>query len=193
MKARSLFAALALLLFFAPPLSAQLIPIPRLELRPWVGAKIPTGPQKDLFGPAPVFGVQGAIEMTRSLHIVGSLGWRPGHSKMDVGERGVDVLEYDAGVEYNLLFPLSARWELKPFAGGGAGARTYLYDTAALDASTPLTAYLTLGTELQRGLVALRLEARGYLHGFADPITDEWDARNEVGVALGLAYHVPVR
>jgi hypothetical protein len=191
-KARFLFAALPLL-FFASPASSQLVPIPRLELRPWMGARIPTGPQKQLFGAAPVFGVQGAIEMTRALHILGSFGWRPGRSKMDVGDRGVDVLEYDAGVEYNLLIPLGERWELKPFAGGGGGARTYLYDAAALESSTPLTAYGSLGTELQRGLGALRIEARGYLHGFSDPLTGDWDARNEVGLALGFAYHVPVR
>jgi hypothetical protein len=193
MRARFFFAALPLMLSIASPASSQLIQIPRVEVRPWVGAKIPTGVQKHVFGAAAVYGVQGAIEMTRSMHILGSLGWSPATSKLDVGNRGADVLEYDAGVEYNLLFPLSGRWEIKPFAGGGAGARTYLYDAPGLASNTPLAAYLSMGTELQRGLAAVRIETRGYVHGFTDPLTEEWDSRSEVGISLGFAYHVPVR
>jgi hypothetical protein len=193
MKARIVFAALPLMLFFASPASSQLIPVPRLEVRPSVGAKIPTGMQRHVFGAAPVYGIQGAIEMTRSMHMLGSLGWSPVVSKLDVGDRGADMFEYDLGVEYNLLFPLRGAWEIKPFVGAGAGARTYRYDAEGLESNTPLAAYGSLGTELQRGLAALRIEARGYVHGFTDPITEEWDARNEVGISLGFAYHVPVR
>jgi hypothetical protein len=193
MKARILLAALPALLLCGSTASAQIIPIPRLEVRPWVGAKVPTGIQRNVFAAAPAAGVQGAIEMTRAMHMVATLGWSPARSKLDVANRGTDVFEYDVGIEYNLLFPLAGRWEVKPFAGGGAGARTYRYDAEGLPSNTPLTAYGSLGTELQRGLLALRIEARGYLHGFTDPLTDEWDARNEVSAALGFAYHVPVR
>jgi hypothetical protein len=182
-----------MLFFFAVPASSQLIPLPRLEVRPWVGAKIPTGIQKQVFGAAPVYGIQGAIEMTPSMHMLGTLGWSPARSKLDVVDRGADMFEYDVGVEYNLQFPLSGRWEMKPFAGGGVGARTYRYDAEGLESSTPLTAYAAVGTEVQRGLAAFRIEARGYLHGFADPLSEEWDARNELGISLGFAYHVPVR
>jgi hypothetical protein len=191
MRIRALLAALPLLLITAP-LSAQFLPAPRVEVRPWVGARIPTGPQKDLFQVAPVYGVQGAIEMTRAMHILGSLGWSPGSSKMDVGNHGVDVFEYDFGVEYNLLLPVGRRWELKPFSGVGVGARTYRYDAEELESSTPLTAYGSIGAELQRGVAALRIETRGYLHGFLDPLTEEWDALNDMGISLGFAYHVTV-
>ena len=193
MRARIVFAALPLMFISLSPAAAQLIQIPRVEVRPWVGAKIPTGTQRHVFGAAPVYGIQGAIEMTRSMHMLGSLGWSPVTSKLDVGDRGADMFEYDLGIEYNLLFPLSGEWEVKPFAGVGAGARTYRYDAEGLESNTPLAAYGSMGTELQRGLAALRIDARGYLHGFTDPLTEEWDARNEVSISLGFAYHVPVR
>ena len=171
--------------------SAQIIEIPKLEIRPWIGARIPTGPQGDIFRTAPVYGAQAAIEMTRTFHMIGTLAWSPGQSRMDVVDQDVDVFEYDLGVEYNFLIPLSDAWDLKPFAGGGAGARTYLYGSRDLESSTPLTAYGSLGTELQRGRAAFRIESRGYLHGFSDPRTEDWDSLNDVGVAVGFAYHFP--
>jgi hypothetical protein len=192
MKTLAVFAAA--LLLGASAASAQIIPpAPRVEVRPWAGARFPTGPQRDLFRTAPVYGVQAAIEMTPKLHLLGSFGWSPGHSKLDVGDRGVDVFQYDLGAEYNIVVPVARSWDLKPFAGVGAGARTYRYDAEDLATNSPLTAYGSFGTELQRGFAAVRVESRGYLFGFTDPMTDVWDARNEVGLSLGFAYHFPTR
>jgi hypothetical protein len=189
MKAPTLSALLLALTTAAG--SAQILPAPRVEIRPSIGARFPVGSQRALFKAAPIFGAQGAIEMTPNMHLVGSLGWSPGQIKMNVVDRDVDVIEYDAGIEYNLWVPLDRNWEIKPFAGAGVGARTYLYDSSDLAADTPMTAYGALGTELQRGFAALRIETRGYLHGFMDPLTEDWSSQNELGVAVGFAYHMP--
>jgi hypothetical protein len=192
MKTMSVFTTA--LLLCASAASAQIIPrAPQVEVRPWAGARIPTGPQRELFGAEPVYGVQAAIELTPTLHLLGSFGWSPGQSKLDVADRGVDVFQYDAGAEYNLMVPLTRTWDLKPFVGLGAGARTYRYDAEGLDSNSPLAAYGSLGTELQRGYAALRIESRGYLHGYTNPLTDEWDSRNEVDVSVGFAYHFSTR
>jgi hypothetical protein len=181
-------------LIVASPVSAQIIPqAPRVEVRPWAGARFPTGPQRQLFGAAPIYGVQAAVELASTFHLLGSFGWSPGHSKLDVADRGLDVFQYDVGSEYNLFVPLDRIWSLKPFAGVGAGARTYSYDADGLETATPLTAYGAIGTEVQRNLGALRLESRGYLHGYRNPLTGEWDARNEVEVSVGFAYHFVTR
>jgi hypothetical protein len=161
-----------------------------LELRPTAGAVLPTGDQRDLFDDAASFGAQLAWEYKPDLHFVGAFGWSPTRHHLAMTDGDVNVFTYDVGVEFNLVRPMGPRWELKPFVGVGAGARTYDYAEPGVDAETCQSGYATLGTEFQRGFAALRLEARDYLYCYKNPVLDRNETRNEVGLSLGVAFHV---
>lgn len=183
----------AALLASASVATAQMPVKPIVELRPMAGVFIPTGPQADAFKTAVMYGAQAAVEVHPTLHLLGTFAWSPGHSKFAVLDRAVNVYQYDLGAEFNLLKPLGAGWDLKPFLGLGAGARTYDYAASNLSTWTQAAGYAAAGTEFQYGVTALRIEARDYLYGFKDPVTDLSRTRNEVALSIGVAFHLARR
>src|SRR5689334_5032680 len=79
---------------------AQSLSMPRFELRPFVGAYVPTGDQGDLLEAAATFGGQGSFAVTRRLSLVGTASWSPSTMKQaPTGDDGVDVFQYDLGAE----------------------------------------------------------------------------------------------
>jgi len=148
------------------------------ELRPFVGVYMPTGALRNDLKSATTIGAQGALEISSRFHLVGTAAWTHGHQK------------YDAGVEGNLLHNLTPNWMLRPFAGVGAGGRTMNYKAEGLSTKTCTAGYGALGTELQRGTVALRLEGRNYLTCYESPLTSTQKTRSDVTVAFGLAFHL---
>lgn len=161
------------------------------EIRPFAGAIIPTGDQRTLFRDAPMLGLQTAVEVTPSLHVVGTFGWVAAQNKYPVAKDNVNVFLYNVGVELGFVQPLAGRWELRPFAGLGFGARTYDYQATTLATKTCSAGYGALGTEFQLGRTALRLEARDNLYCFKSPIAGvASETRNDVGLAFGIAYHL---
>ena len=160
------------------------------ELRPFVGASVPTGGQRDLFKDAAMFGVQGALELRPTFHVLGTLNWVPAHNRYAGADENVSIFAYDVGIEKGLVRPLVNGWELRPFFGVGAGARTYAYKSSSLKDQTCVAGYGALGTELQLRRVALRLEGRDNLYCFKSPVGGvESVTRSDFGFALGLAYH----
>ena len=170
--------------------AAQLPVGAMLELRPVVSASIPTGVQRELFDDAAGVGFQAAIQYRPGLHFVGTFLRTAAHHTYAAPDQRVRMYQYDAGAEFNLVRPLSRGWELKPFVGAGAGARTYDYVHDAFDSNSCLSGYGTMGTELQYGAVAFRLEARDNVFCFKNPIIDESKTRNDLGIGFGIAYHV---
>ena len=169
--------------------SAQDSPV-KPELRPFFGMYIPTGDQRDLFDDATMFGLQGAVELKPAFHLLGAFAWVPGKAKFPGAQQDVQILTYDAGMEFNLIREMGESWLLKPFVGLGGGARTYLYKADALNDKTNAIAYGTLGTEFQVNRTAIRLEARGNIFNFKSPVPNvESKTRKDVGVSLGVAYH----
>lgn len=160
------------------------------EIRPFVGVYLPTGPMQDQFKSASMAGVQVAVEMNRNFHVLGSVGWTHGHTKLSMSRDRTDIWQYDLGVEGNLLRPLGDVWLLRPFAGIGAGGRTYDYRAPGVGSKRCTAGYGSLGAEVQRRDVALRLEGRDYLSCFESPITGRKSTLNDVGISLGLAYHI---
>lgn len=189
MRARPVVLALALLAL-ASTATAQVSPTRYLEIRPNGGAIIPAGSQADVFKSAAILGVQAAWEVQEQFHFVGSFSWSPGTGKFVAPLLGVDVFQYDAGVELGKVVPLSGRWELKPFAGIGAGARTFSYEDASMDGTTAFSAYGALGTEVQYRPVAFRLEARGYSYSFQLRPIDASKNAYDFGLSFGIAYHM---
>lgn len=187
---RTLTMTCALLLAATTTTAAQMRTDRWLEIRPSAGAVLPTGAQRDLFDDAASFALQTAWAQSRNFHIVGSFAWVPtNHKFANVSDPDVNVYQYDVGAELSLIRSLGAEWEFKPFVGMGVGGRTYDYDAASLGRSTRMAGYGTLGLEFQRGVTALRVEARDYLYRFHDPIRNDNLTRNDVALAAGVAYH----
>ena len=161
-----------------------------LELRPAVGAYLPTGAQRDYFDDAAIYGLQAALEYRPTVHFVGSFSWSPGHNNFVTVDDRVNMFQYDIGAEFNLVRSLGAGWDIKPFLGAGIGGRTYNYDAIGLATNTRVAGYGVLGTEFQYGIAAIRLEARDYVSSFKDPFVDEFEARNDIGLSLSVAYHI---
>jgi hypothetical protein len=173
----------------APVLAAQ-SPGITPEVRPFVGVSVPTGAQRDLFKDAAMFGLQTALELRPTVHLVGTFGWVPGESKYTVAENNVQLFQYDIGAEVGLQRMLGA-WEFKPFIGVGGGARTYVYSASQLGNKTCSAGYGALGAELQMGRAALRLEGRDNVFCYRSPIAGvPSKTRNDIGLSLGLAYHI---
>lgn len=162
--------------------------LPSTEIRPFAGVFVPVGASRADFKSATMVGAQAAMELNRHFHGLASLGWTHGHNKFFARDR-TDIWQYDVGAEVNAVRDLGWGWYFRPFLGAGAGGRSYNYrDTAK---TTHCTAgYGTLGTELQRNVVALRVEARDYLSCFESPITEKKRTRNDLALSIGFAYHL---
>lgn len=157
------------------------------EIRPNAGVMIPTGAQRDLVRTAPVYSVQTAMEMTRSLHVVGSFAWSPG--RLAASDQSLDNYQYDVGVEFNLVEAIGKDWNLKPFVGMGAGARTYTYAADDIPTRTGVSGYVSVGTEFQLRLIALRLETREFRYRYTYPDQASSRSRKDVSLSAGIAYH----
>jgi hypothetical protein len=169
---------------------------PSPEIRPFVGAYVPTGPQRDLFEDASLIGIQGALELKPTLHLLGTFSWVPGHNKYRGFDEDVSIFAYDVGVELGLVRPLGEGWvgegwQFKPFVGLGGGARTYAFKAAGLADKTCASGYGALGSELQLNRVALRVEARDNVFCYRSPIAGvRSKTRNDLGLAIGFAFHL---
>ena len=182
---RVMLAAAALLLVQTGVAAAQ-TPYRGPEIRPWVGELIPVGPQRDTFYETPIFGLQGAVSFTPSLQLVGSFGWAPATDKLGLADNGVNVLDYNLGLEFS---PLQGGF--RPFLGVGGGARTFLYGPSTLMSQTCEAGYGAAGAELQIARTAFRVEARGNAFCFRSPTTGTGSAnRNDIALSFGVAYHL---
>jgi len=181
----------AALLAVASVATAQKASSVRLEFRPFAGMYVPVGSQADDFKTAATYGFQSAVELNANTHVLASVGWTNGRSKIGaLTDDAANLWHYDVGAELNGLKELGYGWLFRPFVGVGAGARTYEYQQVGLSKSTCGAGYAALGSEFQTGPVALRLESRGYLNCFKSPFTGRKLNRSDAMFSLGFAYHV---
>ena len=187
---RSPMLVVATLLAGATTLSAQTARV-RPEIRPFAGAIIPTGDQRQLFTDAVMVGVQAAVELSPNFHVLGTFAWVPAQNKYPVALNNVNIFKYDVGVELGFARPIGGAWEVRPFIGAGLGARTYAYQASTLATKTCTAGYGAMGTEFQLARTALRLEARDNLYCFRSPVSSVGsETRNDIGLAFGVAYHL---
>lgn len=188
---RTVYCAMALV-FLGGSLSAQQSRSNlRPEFRPFAGVLIPTGDLRNDFKSAETMGAQLALEISPLFHVVGSVAWTHGHHKFSqVTNDRTDVWQYDAGIEGNPFGRFGTDWELRPFLGIGAGGRTNDYIASAFGTTTCLAGYGALGTELQRGILAFRVEGRDYLACQESPVTGDKKTRNDIRLSFGLALHL---
>jgi hypothetical protein len=158
------------------------------ELRPYVGAYVPTGEQRDLLKDALLVGAQASWRIIPEFAITGTFSWSPSKDRITAGDQTLDVYQYDVGAEARLAREhASAAWNFTPFAGLGIGGRTYDYRDLDIASKTNVAGYGALGGELGVGRWGLRLEARDYVSRFK-PLTGSGDTktRNDVTLATGL-------
>ena len=158
------------------------------ELRPYVGAYVPTGDQRDLLKDAVLVGAQASWRLTSALAVTGTVGWSPSKDRITAGDQTLDVYQYDIGLEGRLgNGGASSAWSFTPFAGLGIGGRTYNYRDLDVESKTNVAGYGALGGELGVGRWGLRLEARDYVSRF-EPLTGtgETKTRNDVTIVTGI-------
>jgi hypothetical protein len=158
------------------------------ELRPYAGAYIPTGKQRDLLKDAVLVGAQASYRIVPQVAITGTLGWSPSKDRLTPGDQTLDLWQYDIGAEFRApSWFTSGSWDFTPFVGLGAGGRTYDYrDLDDVDAKTNLAGFGVLGGELGFGRAGLRVEARDYVSQFKPFTGGDSKTRNDVTVAAGL-------
>ncbi len=77
------------------------------------------------------------------------------------------MFTYDVGAEVRAPSWISGKaMTFTPFAGAGAGGRSYNYRTLDVDATHNVAAYGSVGGEFGVRRVHVRLEARDYVTGF---------------------------
>jgi hypothetical protein len=162
----------------------------RPEFRPIAGILIPTGGLKNDFKSAETFGGQLALEVTPAFHVVSTVAFTHGHNKFVAVENRTNVWQYDAGVELNPFPQIGSGWELRPFLGVGLGARTNDYKATTLKTTTCLAGYGAVGTELQHGMIAFRVEGRDYLTCQESPFNGVKKTSNDIRLNFGIALHL---
>lgn len=152
------------------------------------GAMIPTGAQRDAVKRGNMNAVQITYVAQPSLAIVSTFGWARSKDVATAGAPKLDVFTYDVGGELR-----APRWiatetvSFSPFAGIGAGGRSYNYRKLDVDATHNLAAYASAGAEMGMRRLRLRLEARDYVAGFK-PLAGAGASRtgNDIVVMVGL-------
>jgi hypothetical protein len=161
------------------------------ELRFTSGAFVPTGAQRNFLKDAQVSAAQLSWVVRPSLAVTGTFGWARSRDLASVDTPKLDVFSSDVGIELRGAERFADRAvTFKPFAGLGAGARSYNYRNLDVAATNNLAGYGTVGGELGMGRVGLRLEVRDYATGFKPLVgTGVSDSRNDMMMMLGLRFN----
>ena len=182
----------ASLIAFALRANAQGAPAPKtsaaFEIRPYVGAYLPTGDQRDLLKDAVLVGGQASYRVIPQLSVTGSFAWSPSKDRITAGDQTLDIYQYDVGAELRAPSWVDrGSWDFTPFVGLGLGGRTYSYRDLDVDSKSNFDGYGAIGGELGFGRIGLRVEGRDYVSGFK-PLTSVGDSqtRNDITVAAGL-------
>jgi hypothetical protein len=181
---------------FAAALGCILIPsslfaqarTPRWSFLVPSGALVPTGAQRHTIKRGNLSAVQLAYAARPTFAITSTVGWARSRDIATTGDPKLDVFTYDIGAEVRAPQWLDGNgMTLSPFAGAGAGGRSYNYRKLDVDATHNVAGYVSTGADLGIRRVGVRLEARDYVAGFK-PLTGAGAARtaNDVVVLVGL-------
>jgi hypothetical protein len=161
------------------------------EIRPFAGAYVPTGAQRDVLKDALVVGSQVALEVNETAHLVGTFAWSQSKDRLLTRKNSVNLYQGDVGGEYFRSYDVGSNWMLRPFGGLGVGVRAFDYKDIKAHAKGYLSGYGSAGTELQSGAIAIRLEARDYVYRMRGLSGNEaWKNRNDLAFLGGIAWHL---
>jgi hypothetical protein len=160
-----------------------------IELRPFVGAYLPTGEHANVLKPGTVVGFQAMVKASEYLSAVATAAWSLTEDKTASLDGAVEVLPYDLGAEAGMNRALANGMVLRPFVGLGIGGRSYGYRDREPHPQHSLSGYGAAGGQLQLGRLGLRIEARDYISGFKGLSGElaQRKTRNDVTIATGLA------
>jgi hypothetical protein len=197
---RSTMFALAMLLVGATGAAAQtydqwgnptasVVPV----IRPIVGGYIPTGDQRDALKDALLVGGQLGLQFAGPVNLTGTFGWVPSESKLTPSDNGINLFQYDLGLELtsSTSMGMLTSTNFRPFIGLGAGGRTYSFRDVDLTGKTYFAGYGALGGEFNVQRLAIRIEGRDYLsqfEGFTGGQSNKW--RNDVALFAGLGFRL---
>lgn len=165
------FAALAMgaVTLAAPTIGAQQTQS-SIELRPFVGAFVPTGDQADLLKTSVLAGAEIGWQFQPNLAVTGAFAWAPSKDKTLVGDESVDLYQYDVALEGRLNnLTAGSSWSTRPYARLGAGARTYNYrNLDNVSAQTDFVGHGAIGLDVapNASRLGLRVEARDNVSSF---------------------------
>ena len=184
---RAILIVLAVTLSVATVAQAQVTP----EIRPYAGALVPMGNQRDVIKDAVLTGAQVAVEAADAFHLVGTFGFAGPSFRQQFPSGGhVHIYQGDVGGELFRNVSMADDWKFRPFLGAGVGVRTY--DLTEVNGSKSyFTGYGALGAEFQLSKVAIRFEGRDYMTRFKG-LDGNLSAktRNELALTGGLALHI---
>jgi hypothetical protein len=152
------------------------------------GNIVPTGAQRDAIKRSNLTVAQFSYVVRPLIALTASIGWARSRDIATVGDPRLDVFTYDLGTEFRAPGWNTGRdVTFRPFAGAGAGARSYNYRSLEVDARHSVSGYVAAGGELGIKRVGLRLEVRDYVSGFK-PLGGGGTATtgNDVVVMAGL-------
>jgi len=157
------------------------------------GTVVPTGTQRAAIKRGGLTAAQLSYVLRPAFALTASIGWARTRDIATAGNPRLDMFTYDVGGELRAnRWIASKTLSLSPFAGIGAGGRSYNYRSQDVDATHNLAAYGSAGGEIGIGSrVKLRLEARDYVSGFkALNSGSPADTRNDVSMMVGLRLKV---
>ena len=163
---------------------------PGWELLLTSGTVVPTGAQREAIKRGNLSAAQLSYVVRPALAVTATLGWARSRDIASAGNPKLDVFTYDLGGEVRApRRNVGKAITFSPFAGVGAGVRSYNYRSLHVDATHNMAAYGAAGGELGLGRVRLRLEARDYVTGFK-PLDGGGtaDTRNDVVLMAGLRF-----
>jgi hypothetical protein len=161
-----------------------------VEVRPFAGALIPTGPSREFLKNALLAGGQVSVRILPQLAATGTFAWSPNNDRSFLGAPTLDVYQYDLGLEARGAGWFEGDgWHFTPFAGLGVGGRTYNYRNLDFRSTTDVDGYGAVGGELGYGRIGLRVEGRDYISQF-HPLNGIGPTANHNDVALGAGVTV---
>jgi len=198
MRSLLIAAALGSTAALAPSLSAQATTEtqttpehkPGWELLVSSGVVMPTGAQRTRVAQGKLTAAQVSYVVRPAIAMTASLGWTRTRDIATVNDPKLDAFSYDIGAEFRAPKLIGGNAiSLSPFAGLGAGGRSYNYRSLSAPAASNVAGYGSVGGELGVGRIRLRLEARDYLTGFK-PLAGEGAMRsgNDVVLMGGLRF-----
>ena len=154
------------------------------------GVVVPTGAQRTRVAQGKLTAAQISYVVRPALAVTAALGWARTRDIATVNDPKLDAFTLDVGAEVRAPKLIgSSAIHLTPFAGVGAGGRSYNYRSLDAQATYNAAAYGSVGGELGVGRIRLRVEARDYLTGFK-PLAGEGSAHhgNDVVLMGGLRF-----
>jgi hypothetical protein len=152
------------------------------------GKLVPTGSLRHTIQRGDISAAQIAFAIRPNFAVTSTFGWARSRDIATVDDPKLDVFTYDVGLEARAPRWLEANaMTVEPFAGVGAGGRSYNHRKLDVDATHNVAGYVSAGADVRIRRVGLRFETRDYVTEFK-PLAGTGDKRaaNDVVVMVGL-------